>query len=355
MGFDHAVAGHDGTLSDSTGELFIKPCTAQEIAFYEQTYAEHPDLAELMPTFLGTLELSDEQTASMEEASAALLNKYTVPDGGHHAVAEPMHPKVIKTKKITTNRAIVLENAMHGYHKPNILDCKLGVRLYADNASAEKKKRFDKITEETTHKELGFRIAGMRVWQGHDEPRGGDIDRQGFRIYDKLFGREDVNVDNIVDAFRAFMFESKAGVDSELGKLVAQAFISEVEDMIKALEKVETRMFSASILFVFEGDGEALRKAMQEASNRPPRAEQSESEDEDDEEIPEPKIFSAKLIDFAHAEYVPGQGPDENSLKGVRSCLRILKELAFGEEHAGKMKSGVAETKIETVRVNGDA
>jgi 1D-myo-inositol-tetrakisphosphate 5-kinase/inositol-polyphosphate multikinase len=49
---------------------------------------------------------------------------------------------------------------------------------------------------------------------------------------------------------------------------------------------------------------------------------------EDAEEPALPKLFSVKLIDFAHATWTPGQGPDENSLKGVRSLIRIFEELA---------------------------
>lgn len=373
VGFDHAVAGQyvsmprtppsppspkqtltncsDGTLSDSTGELFIKPCTNTEIAFYELTTRQHPDLADLLPTFLGTLELTEAETTSIEEATATVLNKYTVPDDPHH-----LHHKVIKTKKIVTSRAVVLENAAHGFKRPNILDVKLGVRLWADDAPLEKQARFDKISAETTHRDLGFRIAGMRVWQGHDAPRGGHVDRHGYKIYDKNYGREDVNADNIADAFREFIFTETAGVDGELGRLVAQAFLAEVDEVQRVLEGMETRMFSASLLFVFEGDGDALRAAMEEASK--PLASEGDPDEVDgdgvsldglaeavngagnpitlidddddadsDDGPPPPKIYAVKLIDFAHAAYVPGQGADENSLTGVRSVGRILREI----------------------------
>jgi len=297
----------------------------------------HPALADLLPTFLGTLELTASQSASLEEASAEILNKYSVPDEPHHL---QLHHKVIKTKKIATNRAIVLGNALHGFKRPNILDVKLGVRLWADDAAAEKKERFDRITAETTHKELGFRVAGMRVWQGHDAPRGGHVDRHGFKIYDKNYGRDELNATNVSEAFRVFIFTETAGIDDELGRLVAQAFAAEVAEVQRALEAVETRMFSASLLFVFEGDGEALREAMEEASKPLPQAEgegdgadaeeESDDDDDDDDEIP-PKIYAVKLIDFAHAEFVPGQGPDENSLTGIRSVAKILRELG-GED-----------------------
>ncbi|OBT65881.1 hypothetical protein VE03_05423 [Pseudogymnoascus sp. 23342-1-I1] len=381
VGFDHAVAGQyvmrrthsplsssrkstnprsDGTLTDPAGELFVKPCTATEIAFYEYTAAHHPAFADLMPTFLGTLALSESQTAILDESSATTLPKSTTPPT--HAEQLVLHHKFIKTKRIVTDRALVLENATHGFRRPNILDVKLGVRLWADDAPAEKRARFDKITAETTHASHGFRVAGMRVWQGDEAPRGGHVDADGYKIYDKNYGREEIGVDNVADAFREFIGAGKeAGVDEELGRLVAQAFLAEVEEARRVLESVETRMYSSSLLFIYEGDGKALREAMEEATRVGQRAAtngkaaangdvvpttngvgieelvngdgDADEDDEEDEEVL-PKIYSVKLIDFAHAEFVPGQGSDENSLQGIRSVAEILRSI--GDEEVGR-------------------
>lgn len=319
--YNDAVAGHDGTLCDVDGELFIKPCTQTEIAFYHASLAGHPDFVEFMPTFLGTLELGDQQNGSLEEHGAALIAKHSIPD------------VPVKTgKRITTNTAVVLENAAHGFVKPNILDVKLGVRLWADDAHQEKKTRFDIVTKETTHKDLGFRIAGMRVWQGKGAT-GSDVDKDGYKIYDKNYGRYSIKTENVHEAFRNFIFTEAAGIDEELGCFIAQAFYADVARIQEILENQESRMFSSSLLFVFEGDGPALRRAMEEASAPPPtngNGHLSEHEDEDedyDDELIGPKIYTVKVIDFAHAEWTPGMGPDENSLVGVRSIAKILREL----------------------------
>jgi 1D-myo-inositol-tetrakisphosphate 5-kinase/inositol-polyphosphate multikinase len=50
-------------------------------------------------------------------------------------------------------------------------------------------------------------------------------------------------------------------------------------------------------------------------------------EDKEDEEDT-PKVHDLRLIDFAHADWTPGQGPDENVLMGIRSLIKILEELA---------------------------
>jgi 1D-myo-inositol-tetrakisphosphate 5-kinase/inositol-polyphosphate multikinase len=49
---------------------------------------------------------------------------------------------------------------------------------------------------------------------------------------------------------------------------------------------------------------------------------------DDDASVSLPQVLSLKLIDFAHAKWVPGEGPDENTLKGVRSLRRIFEGLA---------------------------
>ncbi|KAM3069455.1 hypothetical protein ACMFMG_005560 [Clarireedia jacksonii] len=327
-------AGSDGTLSDADGELFIKPCTDAEIAFYNETIAHHQDFYEFMPTFLGTLKLDEDQNKTIEEKGIQLAAQLSLP-----AAVAPVLP-VSKLKKIATNQALVLENATHGFVKPNILDVKLGVRLWADDAPQEKKIRFNKVTAETTHKDFGFRIAGMRVWQGPNA-KGKDIDEEGYRIYNKDFGRLHVNNDNIFESFRDFFFSESAGVDKELGQLIAQAFLIDLVRIQSILEKQESRMYSASVLFIYEGDGAALRTAMEEASRSPAptngHASTSSGEtpsvfgdDEDEDEMEDenfPKIYNLKLIDFAHAEWTPGAGSDENALVGVRSVAKLLRKL----------------------------
>jgi 1D-myo-inositol-tetrakisphosphate 5-kinase/inositol-polyphosphate multikinase len=318
----------DGTLSDVNRELFIKPCTAAEIAFYESSRAEHPDFAMFMPTYMGNLTLSTRQNGSLQEQGAALIAEQKQP-------SRPVTPSKRGAKKIVTNTALVLENAAAGFKRPNILDVKLGVRLWADDAAQEKKTRFDLVTEQTTHKIYGFRIAGMRVWQGPDSKNDSfDIDEEGYRIYDKDYGRFIINNDNIADAFRDFLFTKSAGIDEELGKLVAQAFVTDLLQIQKTLENQESRMYSASLLFVFEGDGQALRAAMEEASRSPATLTNGTNgygniyaDSDSDEEDRSPKIYTVKVIDFAHAQWLPGMGPDENSLLGVRSVIKILKEL----------------------------
>ncbi|KEY69953.1 hypothetical protein S7711_06485 [Stachybotrys chartarum IBT 7711] len=348
--YGHAVAGHAGTMTSANGELFIKPCTQSEIDFYHSANRRHPEFSDLMPLFMGSLKLSDPDSLDIEAEVAGVISdageiqatrdqiRATIAAEAARAVPEPESsvpawaPKA-KSKKIKTDQAIVLENASGVFKQPNILDCKLGVRLWADDAPAEKKQRFDKISAATTHAKLGFRIAGMRVFRGSENPA--ELDGDQYRVYDKDYGRTTVNNDNVVDEFRRFVFNTAAGVDEDLGRAVCAAFVRDLKHVQDVLERHESRMYSASLLFVFEGDGEALREAIEENNElvERPRVrdrdtstkrvdsgivmEEEDDEDEyEDEESSLPAIYSLKLIDFAHATWTPGQGPDENVLKG---------------------------------------
>lgn len=401
-------------MCDTDGVLFIKPCTQSEIDFYTSLQSdEHTRMAEIVPFFMGSLALNDPNDPSDVSAIngqvqlvAGELNpevkKEVMEFLGEHKQKEPVPepapppPAVVDNvtwipnaqRKIPTNTAVCLENASLGFRKPNIMDVKLGRRLWADDAPLEKKRRFDKISAETTHYELGFRIAGMRVYKGGPaDGSAADLDEEDYKIYDKDYGRNDVNKANVVDAFRSFIYNAGAGIEDEYARAVAEAFRRDLEHVREVLETEETRMYSSSLLFIFEGDGDALKAAIDEQSASAVNSEKvpekepekgpafnkridsgigmededefvntSDGDDDDDGEFlnrsdgefinksngdddnsddddgdetdDEPKIWNLKLIDFAHAKWTPGEGPDENILLGVRSLIEIFKELS---------------------------
>ncbi|KAF3007291.1 hypothetical protein E8E14_002553 [Neopestalotiopsis sp. 37M] len=441
--YNYAVAGHAGTLCDADGELFIKPCKQSEIDFYESAHAKHKDFAELMPLYYGSLSLTENTTDQMiHDAIPAIVEKADVPASIKEEVQSHLHlnerskaPAVPelqraatdggdgvtwvpnKSRKITTDRAVVLHNSSFGFKKPNIMDAKLGKRLWADDAPLQKRERFNQISDETTHARYGFRVAGMRVYKGSADPT--ELDEEGFKIYDKYWGRKTVNEKNVCDMLKThFIFNERAGIDEELGRLMVQAFLVDLRRVKQVLEANESVMYSSSLLFVFEGDGKALRAAMEEktamvlereAAREAERQRQAEKaaqaaaakaareaeeaaqeaakaargaeseasrseptsvhnnvsaagpvdngtdmdnngdvvfaatlsefvgdeegsegsiESEDSEEFSsEPSIYSLKLIDFAHATWVPGKGPDTNVLYGVNGLIELFEQM----------------------------
>ncbi|GIJ99945.1 hypothetical protein Aspvir_003959 [Aspergillus viridinutans] len=417
--FHHAAAGHDGVRCTPSGSFIAKPCTPQEVAFYESS-ALHPAFRGFIPTYIGTLSSADQQgplaltaaarqsgaivlpTADDSSSSSATPTTAEAPQlglnaglGGSNGVAENKTWVPSGGKKLETGLSIVLENVASGFKRPNVLDVKLGARLWADDAPPAKRTKLEAVAKETTSGSLGFRIAGMKIWTGaHGETdegsktnpyatkhegvegaRGEVVEKDGYRRYDKWYGRS-FNEKNVKEGFETFLAGAKAGA-VDRSKLIARRLADELRRVQSILESEESRMYSASVLIVYEGDPEAMEEALEE--EKKPRDRSPEELDEEDEQfdfalqqdgsfevvnlqvgqegIPQqaininlgpetaqlgeidfedeeeedepPKVHDLRLIDFAHASWTPGQGPDENVLMGVRSLIRLLDELAM--------------------------
>lgn len=137
-------------------------------------------------------------------------------------------------------------------------------------------------------------------------------------MYPKTYGRT-LTTETLPDGFSNF-FASLTNPTHK--KLIIQRFIADTEAIHAMLSRHESRMYSASILFVYEGDAEALETGIQ-AEAREEVIE--EDEDEAEEETVPQLISKTKLIDFAHAEFREGHGPDMNVLPGVQKVLEHLK------------------------------
>lgn len=311
--FENAAAGHDGVLSDPSGELIIKPCTSAEIEFYQNTLTEHPDFAEMMPTFMGTLQLGAPAHAPVDTAAHE----------PEHITQGDKDQQLLHGVKIATETAIVLENLEHGFKHPNVLDLKLGARLYEDGTKSEKAERLDKVAAETTSGSLNFRIAGMKVWSGND-----------FDLYDKFYGRK-FSAQNVQDGFNTFFSGLATGLKADAAHELLETILAEITKARHMLEKYESRMYSASVLIVYEGDSSTLDvllgaepKTPRVDERAPTMREVQKSIDEEEEEEEEPPVaFKVRMIDFAHAAWVSGQGKDDNVIKGLKNVEKQMDQL----------------------------
>ncbi|KAL9005149.1 MAG: hypothetical protein Q9188_002063 [Gyalolechia gomerana] len=339
VAFDNVAAGHDGVLSDRSGAVVVKPCSQAEINFYQSTTA-HPHFALYIPTFIGTLTLNSDP-----QAAAALTQQRAATDPPDSSQAVPLseapsaisHAPIVEKAwtpsnggKITTDLAIVLENIAASFSKPNILDVKLGARLWDDNAPPVKRAKLDKVSEETTSRPFGYRIAGMRTWQGsaiNDNASNG-LSADGYKLYDKFYGRQ-FSADTVRQGFEDFFLLERGAAAKGPLRRVINRFLEDLEGLKIVLEREESRMYSSSLLFVYEGDKDALKKAFvaeKEEDDTPlnscDRAETHEESDDDEEG--KLAVQALKLIDFAHAEWTPGQGRDENLLHGLVNVIEML-------------------------------
>jgi len=270
---------------------------------------------------MGTLSLSGDQSAATDAVESGFVQT-------EHGI-ERLHGR-----KLDTELHIVLENITHGFKKPNVLDLKLGKQLWDEGASAEKRRRLDKVAEESTSGSLGFRIAGMRTYMGEEgkvpepEPEVAEfvekVHEGGYWTYNKMYGRW-FNAENVIKGLEAFILPgAKTEDEIERAKDVITYFLDEVKGAQKVFESKESRMYSASILLVYEGDIETYKetkKLLAEAAKK------LKEEEGDVDEVPPRKLAAVKLIDFAHATWQPGQGPDENALRGIRSIVTILDDV----------------------------
>ncbi|KAL5341635.1 inositol polyphosphate kinase-domain-containing protein [Aspergillus crustosus] len=413
VAFDHAAAGHDGVRCTPSGTFIAKPCTAQEIAFYEST-AVHPAFRDFMPIYIGSLTSADQEQPSISLAATAAAQQGSIVLPGFDNTSAPGTPAVSATaqptvppaldpakevawtpsagKKLETGLSIVLENVASGFKRPNVLDVKLGARLWADDAIPAKRAKLDAVSQETTSFSLGFRIAGMKVWtgvNGEAEPgrktnpyttryeqsgvKGEVTERDGYRRYDKWYGRS-FTAENVKGGLETYL-AGAITTDADRSKLVARRLAEDLKRVQKVLESEESRMYSSSVLIIYEGDPEGMKLALEEekkAQDAPPQESEDEEDDdldglivqeggtfdiaelaggdapsnqtinitidpetaklgdleEDEDEEESPKVHDLRLIDFAHASWAPGQGPDENVLAGVRSLVKIFEELA---------------------------
>jgi inositol-polyphosphate multikinase len=362
-------------MSDKTGAVIVKPCHQSEIDFYETT-ALHPQFREYIPEYIGTLAINP-------DAAKPAATPFPRPVHGHSlsqsALLEPVGSAPVAAtvpeawtpsggRKLDAERGVVLENVAYGFTQPNILDVKLGARLWADDAPLAKRQKLDKVASETTSGSMCFRIAGMKTWQGPDA--GPEYEAlKGYLRRDKFYGRSFTPA-TVDQGFQQYFFLDRPNTPRNRMRKIVKRFIEDLRGLVEVLEAEESRMYSASLLFVYEGDGGALaekfkvERVMMEEGGLPRGGEQDASEAAPASEIPDwvrpngntlptpdmirvvspsggseepesdveseprlPRIQVLKMIDFAHASWTPGYGPDENVLRGIRNVIEVLERL----------------------------
>jgi inositol-polyphosphate multikinase len=340
----------EGISSNASGTMVIKPCTQAEIDFYTvaSTDPAHAAFYAHMPHFFGSLKASPNQEdlnqllqtaggdgvaaapVEVEDALAnvgALTPSHTRPNNEEKDAWQPSGGK-----KLSTGLMIAISNAAAGITKPCVIDLKLGARLWDDDSPLAKRQKLDEVSNESTSGSLGFRVAGMKVWAGDEVEQNGKEEhceiKDGFKAYDKFYGR-DLTKETVMGAFETFLGGVQGGkLKRKYANLVRKRFVRELESMEYTLQHEESRMYSASILMVYEGDDAALERTLElEKQTADEDEDEDDAEEDDDDDEAEPKVHDVCLIDFAHAKFEKGVGPDENALQGVRSALYILKSL----------------------------
>ncbi|KAG7666422.1 uncharacterized protein J8A68_000053 [[Candida] subhashii] len=342
----HQAAGHDGCLTLEDGSLFIKLTVQQEIDFYTQTQTRDNSnltendlpgskLIDWMPVYMGTLTQGD-------------ITKDT-----------SIHSDItIESTTTSQKQYIVLHNCYHGFKHPSILDIKLGSKLTDDQTTPiEKIARLQKVSESTTSGSLSFRICGMKIYNGDSDSKphrelysnmndssvsvNQENINENYLEFNKFYGRS-LDLQNIKQGISLYF-------DHHLRKLpkgqfmirkLISSFHKRLQLLYNCLLDYEIRIFSGSLLFIYENDlnkwagaldgDDEMYEELDPLIHVPIIEDEDEDEDEDDEN-PQDNVNSPlsalKLIDFAHAKYVEGQGHDENILQGIENLIDIFQQL----------------------------
>ncbi|KAH9049095.1 hypothetical protein EDB84DRAFT_1261176 [Lactarius hengduanensis] len=330
------VGGHKGIQTSHDGALLFKPALPHELQFYQNSLA-NPALASLrqwIPTYLGTLRLEGQMTAD------GLANVEGIPEGKKDECS------AISSYLFRNIHLLVIENAAHGFLKPNILDIKLGTELYDEDAPPEKKERMQNIARCTTSGDTGVRLTGFQVFGNTTSlpvifPKnygktigvselGAGVARF-FPISGSMIGLPGAEAGGRMDV----------GLPRTLLLPVLKSIRKNVQEIRDAMSVIEMRMVAGSLLIVYEGDWDRAEMGVQwlaeqatsdeggresEGAMEEDSEEDSESGDESDDELSggsKPPCV-VKVIDFAHVRFRAGEGPDRGVLKGLDTVLSLL-------------------------------
>ncbi|KAI9021516.1 hypothetical protein CLU79DRAFT_753668 [Phycomyces nitens] len=316
--FDNQVAGHDTLLKMATNDLMvIKPSHTREVQFYEACHS-HPTFCGWIPECYGTLRASTASELHLLETS-------------QDSVTPIPSPIQVDTK--LPDDHVCLENILRGFVRPCVLDLKIGKILFDHLADEAKVDKMKLNAKNTTIESMAIRISGMKVY---------DTTECVYRTYKKEFGRS-LTQENIINGFLAYFFPT-----SEYGRMgshetvkvqeeenasqrlpakkirwILESFRDDLLDMREWIAKTPSlELIGSSLLFVYEGDREAVDSVWKRMLK-----------DDEPAEDDEPILCDVRLIDFAHSrwdsqqiEQDPGilQGFD-NTILLLNQCLEIQK------------------------------
>lgn len=340
----HLVAGHeDGLVAHG---LFAKHAYDQEAQFYNCLRSH--DSSKLL-IYLGDL-LSHWTPVYYGGLSENQLS-LPINDIDHLDKVQFASDAKVEGVVPTDKKYILMNNLYEDYTNPSILDIKLGKLLTDEYASEEKRARLEKVSQSTTSSSLYFRICGMKLfhsssilpeWTGFQDM--GDcvelVEQESGKYlkFNKYFGRN-LTPSNMKLALTLYFDNSIQ--DPVIRHHYKSQFWKRLQLLYNCLLDYEIRIISGSLLFLIENNPTILMSAKNlgldqvdplvfENDTYMDSEPDSELDSDNEEKIVNKtikKLSSLHIIDFAHAKFVTGKGPDNNILQGIENLIEIFESL----------------------------
>jgi len=190
--YRHQVAGHYPIFWKSG--VICKPIQKNELEFYQYISEHLKDIIPFVPRYLGVVTMNygdlpptptEIKTKGSAMAEFPEQSSQTAEFNRFSKWGLRCHQKKKSALKRPVVKYIKLEDLTMPFSRPNILDLKIGSRVYGVGDDPDKVKRKIQKSAKTTSKSLGLRLCGMQV-------------RKSFVSYCSLFFRcGELQCDNV--------------------------------------------------------------------------------------------------------------------------------------------------------------
>ncbi|KAA1067607.1 hypothetical protein PGT21_011234 [Puccinia graminis f. sp. tritici] len=199
---------------------------------------------------------------------------------------------------------------------PNVIDIKLGKRLYGDKSKPSTKVRKKRLAITTTLHLLGMRLTGAQIWDNKQEKYESISKLYGHYVKEQDLKRKFnyffpiLNVDTGSSHEEYQLRKSLGGLPKEMMKTVVESLISQLKNLTKNVSKFKWCTFNTSLLIVYEGDVKRLKTLNTGSPTKPTQ-----------------EIAHVRLIDFPHAR--EDDTPDQAINLGLQTTLDLFENLYF--------------------------